>query len=252
PNIAANRKLEPRKLTRLVHGDLDWIVMKCLEKERGQRYETANGLAMDVQRYLADESILARPPSAGYRLRKFARKNRRLLATMAGFMLLLIAGVVASTWQAFRARNAEVAAQVERDHALQAEADAMRQRDRAEEGFRQARQAVDDYFTQVSESKLLHVPGMHPLRKELLESARKYYQRFLDERGDDPSLRGDLGQTWYRLGRITDDLGIKPEALAALRKAGALQEELVRAHPETAEYRRDLAQTWWYLGQILN
>src|SRR5262249_21221933 len=63
-NIAANRKLEPKTLRKLVTGELDWIAMKCLEKERGRRYETANGLAMDVQRYLDDELVLAGPPSA--------------------------------------------------------------------------------------------------------------------------------------------------------------------------------------------
>src|SRR5213079_3716703 len=70
PSIAANRKLEPKKLTKLVHGDLDWIVMKCLEKERSRRYETANGLARDMERYLADEMVEARPAGAGYRLWK--------------------------------------------------------------------------------------------------------------------------------------------------------------------------------------
>ena len=68
--------LEPAKLTRLVRGELDWIVMKCLEKDRNRRYETASGLAADVRRYLNDEPVLACPPSAGYRLPKFARRNR--------------------------------------------------------------------------------------------------------------------------------------------------------------------------------
>src|SRR5262249_37706537 len=74
PLISAQRQTEPAKLTRLVRGELDWIVMKCLDKDRERRYETANGLAMDVQRYLADEPVVACPPSAGYRLRKFARR----------------------------------------------------------------------------------------------------------------------------------------------------------------------------------
>src|SRR5262249_42758477 len=74
------------KLTRLVRGELDWIVMKALEKDRSRRYETANGFAMDLQRYLADEPVLACPPSVGYRLRKFARRNKRALA-MAGLVL---------------------------------------------------------------------------------------------------------------------------------------------------------------------
>src|SRR5215475_2779800 len=76
PSISAQRHTEPAKLTRLVKGELDWIVMKALEKDRNRRYETANGFAMDVQRYLADEAVAAGPPSKWYRARKFARRNR--------------------------------------------------------------------------------------------------------------------------------------------------------------------------------
>jgi serine/threonine protein kinase len=76
PAIAARRGLEPKKLSGLMRGELDWMVMKALEKDRNRRYETANGFAQDIQRYLADEPVLACPPSAGYRLRKFARRHR--------------------------------------------------------------------------------------------------------------------------------------------------------------------------------
>src|SRR5262249_34780699 len=76
PTLAANRGMEPAKLTKLVRGELDWIVMKALEKDRSRRYETANGFAMDVQRYLADEPVLAGPPSAWYRLRQIVRRNK--------------------------------------------------------------------------------------------------------------------------------------------------------------------------------
>ena len=89
PSIAVNRGLEPKKLSGLVRGELDWIVMKSLEKDRNRRYETANGLAADVMRYLADEAVLACPPSAGYRLRKFARRNKASL-TIAGLILFFV------------------------------------------------------------------------------------------------------------------------------------------------------------------
>jgi WD40 repeat protein/serine/threonine protein kinase/Flp pilus assembly protein TadD len=91
PTLAANRGTEPAKLTKLLRGELDWIVMKALEKDRTRRYETANGFAADVQRYLADEPVLACPPSVGYRLRKFARRNKAALATM---IVLSLAGLV--------------------------------------------------------------------------------------------------------------------------------------------------------------
>src|SRR5436305_1724062 len=81
PSIAACRNIEPRKLSGLVRGELDWIVMKTLEKDRNRRYETANGLAADLRRYLDDEAVAAGPPTAAYRLSKFAKRYRVALAT---------------------------------------------------------------------------------------------------------------------------------------------------------------------------
>jgi tetratricopeptide (TPR) repeat protein len=111
PNLAAQRQLEPVKLTRLVRGELDWIAMKCLEKDRSRRYETANGLASDIQHYLADEIVGARPPSAAYRLRKFARRNKGRLVAAAVVLMALLAGAVVATWQsAERQRERQVVA----------------------------------------------------------------------------------------------------------------------------------------------
>src|SRR5207248_84966 len=121
PSIAANRGTEPKRLSGLVRGELDWIVMKALEKDRSRRYETANGFAMDIQRYLADEPVLAGPPSATYRVRKFTRKHRMALLTAALIGLLLVAGVAVSTGQAIRATRAEHLAIEERDRARAAE-----------------------------------------------------------------------------------------------------------------------------------
>ena len=93
PSVAANRGLEPKKLTGVVRGDLDWIVMKCLDKDRDRRYETANGLALDLQRYLADEPVLASPPGVAYRLRKFARRHPAAAAfTMVSTVAALALG----------------------------------------------------------------------------------------------------------------------------------------------------------------
>jgi tetratricopeptide (TPR) repeat protein len=100
-SISANRHMEPAKLTKLVRGELDWIVMKCLEKDRNRRYETANAFAQDVQRYLNDEPVQACPPSSWYRCRKFARRNRAQLTVAAALTLLLLgAGILA--WHADR------------------------------------------------------------------------------------------------------------------------------------------------------
>jgi eukaryotic-like serine/threonine-protein kinase len=112
PAISAQRQMEPAKLARLVRGELDWVVMKALDKDRERRYETASAFALDVQRYLADEAVLACPPSAGYRLGKFIRKHRRLVVTtaVAGALFLSIAvGVTVAALQ-FRALAGQEAA----------------------------------------------------------------------------------------------------------------------------------------------
>jgi WD40 repeat protein len=116
PSVAAQRQTEPAKLTRLVRGELDWIVMKCLEKDRNRRYETANSLALDVQRYLHDEPVLACPPSAGYRFGKFARRNKRTLATAAALGAMLLVAVAAVVGSAlWAASQADARAKVEAD-----------------------------------------------------------------------------------------------------------------------------------------
>src|SRR5438874_526094 len=88
--VSAHRHTDPKHLSQLVHGELDWIVMKSLEKDRTRRYETANGLARDVERHLRDEAVQACPPSAGYRFRKFARRNKRGLVLVAGLAVMLL------------------------------------------------------------------------------------------------------------------------------------------------------------------
>jgi serine/threonine protein kinase len=104
--VAANRQTEPHRLMALLRGELDWIVMKCLEKKRDRRYETASALALDIQRYLADLPVEARPPSAGYRLGKFLRRNKGAAAAAALVCLFLIGGIVSTSYQAARANQA--------------------------------------------------------------------------------------------------------------------------------------------------
>src|SRR5262249_6199232 len=122
--VSVHRQSDPRRLRQLFRGELDWIVMKALEKDRNRRYETANGFAMDVQRYLADEPVQACPPSAAYRLRKFARRNKRRLA-VASILAVAVLVVVATLGWAVRdreAREQEQAQEAARRLALTAQA----------------------------------------------------------------------------------------------------------------------------------
>jgi serine/threonine protein kinase/WD40 repeat protein len=110
-SLSALRRSEPTKLPRLIAGDLDWVVMKCLEKDRARRYETANGLANDIGRYLRNEPVQARPPSAGYRLRKLAQRHKVMLVTIGIVASSLLAGTIVSVTQWIRATHARELAQ---------------------------------------------------------------------------------------------------------------------------------------------
>src|SRR5262249_37726058 len=105
-SVFADRRTDPRKLHRSLRGELDWIVMKCLERGRSRRYETAYGLAADLIRYLSDQPVEACPPSAWYQLAKSMRRHRVALTTGAIVSVALIAGTAVSTWQAIRATGA--------------------------------------------------------------------------------------------------------------------------------------------------
>ena len=103
PGIAANRNIDPTKLSKLLQGDLDWVVLKALEKDRNRRYETANGFAADIQRHISNEPVVARPPSTLYRFQKAWQRNRLAFAASTAIVASLVIGIAASVWQAVRA-----------------------------------------------------------------------------------------------------------------------------------------------------
>jgi tetratricopeptide (TPR) repeat protein len=227
--IAAQRKSDPKQLSRLFRGELDWIVMKCLEKDRNRRYETANGLSRDIEHYLHDEPVLACPPTAGYRLRKFARKYRMVLR-IAGVLLVILVGAAAvSTWQAVRAT---------------------RERDRAEASFRMTHDAVDRLFMRVSQNPKLKTQAMEHFRKELLRDAKEFYERFINEQFDAPSVHHDLGLAYFRLGEIHRELGDLAAAEESLLHAVAILGELVNAEPARTDYQQELAASYDALGLV--
>jgi serine/threonine protein kinase/tetratricopeptide (TPR) repeat protein len=277
PSIAANRHTEPARLSRQVRGELDWIVMKALEKDRSRRYETANGLALDVQRYLDDEPVQACPPSSLYRFRKFAQRNKGSLAVAAAALVVLVAAVVASSLAAGRFRTlaernaklvldkegalqqaiqAETKAKAARDReqGLREEAQrqakiAAQQRDRATASASRARRAVDEYLSSVTDEELLSVPGLQPLRQELLAAALRFYGEFTQEQGDDPALQAEVASAHYRLGRIHSELGNRAASQAANQEAIRLIETLRKKEIATVETLAILAEAYFLAGR---
>jgi serine/threonine protein kinase len=237
PVIAAARRTEPAKLPKVVRGELDWIVLKTLEKDRGRRYETANGLARDLERYLADEPVEACPPSAGYRLKKFTRKYRKALVTAAAFVVLLLAGIAGLALGLVSVQRAKDRTEV----ALGRESKA-RQR---------AQQALDEMSSQVVEDWLSKRTHLEPAQLAYLQKALAWYEELTRELGDSPEDREAEANAYYRIGSIHLTLGQAAESEQAYGKAITVYAALAAADPGAARYRRGLAQAHHYRAYML-
>jgi serine/threonine protein kinase/tetratricopeptide (TPR) repeat protein len=226
----------PPSSRRCIPFDLDSICLKCLRKDPRQRYASAEALADDLRRFRAGEPIRARPTPFWERGWKWARRRPAAAALIGviGLALLSLAG--GGLWY-----------QKQLQAALRT---AERERDRATAGYRLARQAVDEYFTQVSESKLLGKDSLQPLRKDLLTAALKYYQEFLRQQGDDPTLRAELAQAYQRMAWITNAIGSKEEALAAYEKARDAFAELSHSAPCDPTYPFKWASCCDMIGRL--
>jgi len=235
-SISAQRQMEPTQLSKLMRGELDWIVMKTLEKDRNRRYETANGFAADVQRYLNDEEVVACPPSAAYRFRKFARRNKVALTTVLLVTTALMVGMLVSALQAVRATKAEALAETRLEETEEAHKEAIA-------NLKKAREAVDQMLTRVADETLDDVPQMEPVRKALLEDALKFYQGFLQQKSTDPALRLGTGRALERVGFIYHYFAQHDEAEKTLRESVTLLEALVADFPAEPDYRAALAES---------
>jgi serine/threonine protein kinase/tetratricopeptide (TPR) repeat protein len=244
PSVAAARQVEPRRLCQLLQGELDWVVMKALAKERDRRYETANALAADIGRYLRDEPVLAGPPGAGYRLRKLVRRHWGKVMAGAGMLALLLAGVVGSTWQAVRATRAEQAATA----ALAAEMAALTAETAAKA---QARQALDTLTDDVVQTLFAKQPVLGEAEKAFLRKVLESYEAFTRQAGDSAEARALQARGFFRVAVLRARLGAQPEAEAAYRQSLALWESLAAEAPEAAEYRSGAARCHNALANLL-
>ena len=222
PSIAAQRKLEPKKLTHLVQGDLDWIVMKCLEKERSRRYETANQLAQEIQRYLADEPVLAGPPRVGYRLKKFVRRHRGPVAAATGILLTLVVGLAVSLWQMNRALEAEGLAKTNEDKAIQLAVAEKQQREAAQNRLLQVEKGADLLFTIFLDFDIHKVrPGKEPMEVVLGKRLKQAAQQLRGSAIGDPLV---VAKVQSALGFALHGLGYVAEAIPLLEESSTTHE----------------------------
>ncbi len=220
------------------------------------RYSSARALVDDIEQWLADEPVTAYPEPLLVRLRRFGRRHRTLAA---GAIVLLATTAVAlalstaliSREKAKTERVAEEKSRLADDNAHLANQERAT-REQAELAFHEARDAVDDLFTKVSEDSLLNQPGMQGLRKDLLQKTLDYYQRFLQQRADDPAVKEEFAATLFRAGRIIDELESPEQALSDLRQARDLQSQLWRDSPQNAQRLKALGDIENALGRSLH
>lgn len=226
--ISAQRKMEPAKLTRLVKGELDWIVMKTLEKDRNRRYESASSLADDIQQYLKQEPVKACPPSPFYRFRKFARRNKVVLFTSGFVGIALLFSTVDSLYLLTEANKARKLA----DERLQNETNARNL----------ALAAVDRMLTRVCDETMSGVPQAEQVRLKLYQDAVEFYRNILKQRTDDPELRFETAMAFIRLGEMYIELGHPEQTYDLYVAAHKSLEELHAQSPDDPRFRVELAK----------
>jgi tetratricopeptide (TPR) repeat protein len=220
----------PRRLNDRIPRDLGTICLKAMAKEPGQRYQTAQELADDLQRWLNGQPIQARPVGIVGKLWRWCRRKPAVASLL---VVLVLVGVTSLAGWAGQWRRAEE-----------------RRRQRDAESLLQARQLVDNFYTKVSQNKLWGKPGLRPLRKELLETALEYYKGFIEQRSDDLDLQAELADAHFRVAFITGEIGSKEKALAEYHQARQILEKLVRANPDTTTSQRTLATTYSNSGLL--
>ena len=248
PNIAANRSIEPARLSKLLQGELDWVVMKALEKDRNRRYDTANGFAHDIHRYLADEVVEARPPSRGYRLRKWLRRNKVAVVAAIAIWLVTLGQVGFCTLQwikaddaRMRAEDAERGERVERGKPDVSWKEAKRKAEQERRARKVAVTTLRDITRYVELRNLtriqvtedgLSVRGndvqdllqdpLLPAERELLTKLMNYYVASARELSGVTDQPLELARAYSDIGRIHQQFGDNSEAETAFRAALAI------------------------------
>jgi serine/threonine protein kinase/tetratricopeptide (TPR) repeat protein len=288
PSIAAVRGVEPARLSKLVRGELDWIVMKALDKDRNRRYETANGFAMDILRYLADEPVQACPPSAGYRLRKFARRNKGTLISGALIASALVVALIVlavsyvriadetaekskalilaqenektANEQRLLAHENEKTANEQRGLAQTNERTANEQRRLAEANLMLILAALDDvYVTEAEKRFTAYQSDPNPRGKtrdaqltqvdrDFLQKGLGFYEKLIQPGRAEPAARFHTGKAYRRVGMLQMQLKEYDKAADSLARAVALLSKLSEESPAESQYRSELSHAYRWQG----
>jgi tetratricopeptide (TPR) repeat protein/predicted Ser/Thr protein kinase len=224
-----------------LRGDLDNIVLMALRKEPARRYQSVEQFSEDIRRHLQARPVLARQDTLGYRAAKFVRRNRAATLAATLVFLALLAGIIATTWQARRAREQEAAAKA--------------QKAQAERRFNEVRKLANSVLFDYHDA-IKDLPGATPVRERLVRDALTYLDSLASESAGDPALQRELAAAYERVGDVrgqaySASLGDRAGAMESYLKALRIREALVAAVPGDVKNRRDLAVSYQKIGNQL-
>jgi tetratricopeptide (TPR) repeat protein len=225
--VATQRHSDPKRLSQLFRGELDWIVMKCLEKDRNRRYDTANSLAKDIEHYLQDEPVLACPPSVVYRLRKWLRKHRVAALTCVALALVLVLATLGLV-----ANNLMIRSEQELTQAAN---------ERLQDNLKLSLKALDGTLQKL-EVRMPRDPDAARENQEILTEALGFYENFAARNQADANVRREAATAYSRAGHLHLRLGNYEKGIAALDRAAEVSAKLIEDFPADQEAKRSLAE----------
>jgi serine/threonine protein kinase/tetratricopeptide (TPR) repeat protein len=256
--VSTQRQSDARRLSQLFRGELDWIVMKALEKDRNRRYESASAFTADVQRYLNDEPVQACPPSAGYRFRKFVRRNKGPMLAAGIVLICLVAGIIGTSAGMVLAMRecddkgkaliAESKEREDKENALAAESKARLTEEEAREQAMAALRAMSD---DIVENQIARAGYLTEENKEYLRKIIRHFEGLAALTADGANSRAIRAEGYFRVGLMRYRLGELEQAEAAYIEALAIRKQLAAEFPTRPEFRQQLAWSHNNLGNLL-
>ncbi|MHC4273274.1 MAG: protein kinase domain-containing protein [Planctomycetota bacterium] len=230
------REQQPKRVSaidRTLRGDVETIVLHALEKDRDRRYQSALELAQDIERYLHNRTIRARPPTLAYSFKTFVRRNKLIVGAVAAVFAALVFGIVGTSWQARVA---------------------VTQRDRAENMFNQVRDLARTFMFDFHD-EIKNLDGSIPARDLLVTTALEYLDGLAQEAGDRPELMREVASAYERVGDIqgglrSENVGDTESALKSHRTATALRETIIEAAPDDLPLLMHTSQGYIKIGDL--
>lgn len=255
--VAAARKTEPTKLSSLVKGELDWIVMRCLEKDRSRRYDGASSLAKDVEHYLHGEAVEACPPTVGYQLRKFTRRHRSQVIVASVVCMSLFGGIAGTTFGLIRAEKRRMEAERARSMAQENEQAAVAasqrefaQRERAEQAVERTFQVFDSMTSDDVSESLSSQPVISREQRKLYEIAAGYYRSLSQDQGGGEQSLARIADAATKLAEFEFQLGSADKAIESMLIALKPRTRLAEEFPDNPSYQFSLVLNYLELAKF--